>query len=373
MLVPGFFALVTVCFIVYTTFIYVDDFETKAIKVKFQDSLQSSGDIKLKGLGKSKSRSKTPGHCDPYAQPGFYDFSLPLTSNTTFQSLNKDCQVLDPSPLSYIENELDYEALRDKTAVLIGDSVDRQVLEQLCTYIKGNLTVSSQDSHDNPAKDLKSGGYPRSCYVEKYNLLISNYFFYGFDINDMWTDKTNVYLAPGDYKKRIDLAKSAIASLNRPVNVAFVNMGFWELARFDRLDTNAGLPEVHALQLKYTKEYQSNLKSFLSQVVSTILPKSSSTRVIYRETHYPHDESGPFFTSPSTVNRKHRFNRFKVNQLNQIARKVVSSNSKYEFWPIGSQIRDIPVGEYMMDDLHPKTIGAVALWGNAILEYIARS
>lgn len=373
LLVPGLFALITLSFIVYTTFIYEDTFEKKAIKMDFKDSSHASEPLKIKRPTQPKSESKGSDHCDPYSQPGFYDFVSPLLSNITYRSLNKDCQVLDPSPLSYIENDLDYEALRDKTAVLIGDSVDRQVLEQLCSYIKGNLTISAQDSHDKPAEDPKSGGYPRMCYVEKYNLVISNYFFYGFDRDDIWTDKTNVYLEPGDYTKRIELAKSAIGSLNRKVDVAFVNVGFWELARFDRLDTNLELPEVPALREEYTKEYRANLKSFLQQVVSTILPKSSKTRLVYRENHYPQVESGPFFSSPSTINREHRFDRFKVSQLNQIARRVVEINSRYEYWPIGTQIRDIPAGEYMMDDLHPNTIGAVALWGNAILEYIARS
>lgn len=291
-----------------------------------------------------KSDTNAP-RCDPYSQFGFYDFQSPLQYNITYNSLNPSCQPLNPSPVSALENGLPFEQLQDKTAVLIGDSIDRQNLELLCPYIKGELFISDQDSHDKPAPG-SSGGYPRRCYVEKYNLSISNYFFYGFDRDSIWPDKANVFLEPGDYLKRLDLMQSALASLNRKVDVAFINVGFWELARFDRLDSNENLPEAISLRSTSVEEYQTKLTDFVEKVFA-LLPHS---RIIYRETHYPHYESGPFFSTASTVNRKHKFHRYKVNQLNQVVQYLVKKLPELEYWPIGTLVRDIPDGEYMLDD-----------------------
>lgn len=318
--------------------------------------------------------------CDPY-QLGYYDYESPLSLDIAFRSLVSDCEMLNPSPVSALKEGLPFDLLQDKTAVLIGDSVDRQNLDLLCNYINGNITISEQDSHEKPAPGT-SGGYPHLCYVEKYNLSISNYFFYGFDQESLFKDKEMVFLEPGDYLDRISLAQSAIKSLKRKVDIAFINVGFWELARIDRLDSNKNKPEAVALRRDFVNEYQTKLSDFINRIAN-ILPNS---RLVYRETHYPMFETGPFFSTSDTINRKHKFNKFKVHQINQVARLLAESSS-IGFWPIGSHVRDIPFGEYMVDDrkylsvstyfanslVHPKISGAVALWGNSMLDYIARS
>lgn len=282
--------------------------------------------------------------CDPFAQPGFYEYTSPLDINIKYKSLNTSCEPFDPSPVSALKEGLPFELLQDKTAVLIGDSVDRQNLDILCTYIGGKTTISDQDSHEKAAPG-ESGGYPRLCYVEKYNLSISNYFFYGFDQDSIWTDKENVFLEPGDYLKRIGLAEKAIGSLHRQVDVGFINVGFWELARIDRLDANKKVPEAAALRADYLTEYQTKLKDFLIRIAK-ILPKS---RLIFRETNYPMIDTGPFFSTPDTINRKHRFHNFKVRQINEVA-KLLTREAQVEFWPIGSLVRDMPPGDFMLDD-----------------------
>lgn len=319
--------------------------EKKKVKPKFKlddkKNPKSTGDSK-DPLPLSIKNSEM--HCDPYSQFGYYDYQNPLQYNISFKSLDPDCQPLDPSPISVLEKSLPFDLLRDKTAVLIGDSVDRQNLELLCPYINGNLTTSDQDSHHKTPPG-SSGGYPRLCYVEKYNLSISNYFFYGFDQDSIWTDKENVFLEPGDYLKRIDLAGSAMKSLGRKVDIAFINVGFWELARFDRLDHTTNVKEVMILRSEYVQEYQKKLEDFFSRI-KKLLPQS---RLVYRETHYPASETGPFFSTADTINRKHKFNRFKVHQINQVARLLIEK-FKIDYWPIGTNVRDIPVGDYMLDD-----------------------
>lgn len=304
-------------------------------------------DSKKKGKEKEKppiEKASNLKQCDPYAQPGYFDYQHPLQYNITYISLNPDCQPLDPSPISALEEGRAFPDLQDKTAVLIGDSVDRQNLELLCTHIGGDLTIADQSTHDKEAPGT-SGGYPRLCHVKKYNLTISNYFFYGFDQESLWTDKDNVFLEPGDYLKRIDLAESAIKSLKRKVDIAFVNVGLWELARFDRLDHNNKVPECMSLRSEYTKEYQTKLKDFLARI-KKVLP---GTRLVYRECHYPSFDTGPFFSTADTINRKHKFHTYKIHQINQIARTLTKSASM-EYWPIGTHVRDIPDGEFMLDD-----------------------
>lgn len=99
------------------------------------------------------------------------------------------------------------EALKEKTVLLLGDSLERMLLQDLCSKLLGNFTVHPPDSYAIPITKAKpSGGLPRSCSVAgpsgQQGLTLINYFFYGYDDKDVWRDKPATWSFPPKYSDR---------------------------------------------------------------------------------------------------------------------------------------------------------------------------
>lgn len=375
-LVPVLFVILMLGFIYKS--MYADEmFESvNRVPLQFEDTDQKQeAKLELKNLKSGKNSSKANNkekikkqsrkYCNVFQQPGYY---LPPVSDSMLYHSLTDCKPMDPAPLDLLGSpENDIPSLRNKTVLLVGDSVDRSLVEMLCKKLDGKLTITTPtsfyDENIEKKDDQVSGGYSRVCYYEPYDLWFGNYFFYGFDTtDDLWLDKTT-YLPPGDYKKRLKLFKQALGTLDRDVDLVTVNMGFWELARFDRLDSQKGSEASRTLPDEQIKEYKSNLGWFKLQIDNLF----HGSRIVYREMHYPYVTTAPFFASSSTIDRKYKTDPFKVRQLNEVA-----SATFKETWPVGELIRDLPVEEYMVDDLHFNLKG-LGIWGNGILEYLSRS
>lgn len=102
--------------------------------------------------------------------------------------------------------------LRGKTIALLGDSVDREHTEHLCMFAQGVLEPILEDHwlspdlprgrQDRPGKPKGIGwedngsGRPYLCTIEKYDLKILNFFFYGLSDEDGWLVQDSGHFYP---------------------------------------------------------------------------------------------------------------------------------------------------------------------------------
>lgn len=310
-------------------------------------------------------------NCDPYALPGYIDYDKNNFNKTHWVGYNDDCKAIHPPPILQLRDGMDFPDLKDKSVLFIGDSVDRQNAAFSCEMIGQDVKVTYQRDYKDEVTDpgKMSGGHPRYCYSPEYNMTLSTFFFFGFDTDEIWHDKKKSYLLPGGVWERMKLLEEIVESRphHNDLELIVLNVGFWELARYDRLDGYAGITESIYLTEEQVREYVVNLEKFVLEV-QKILPNS---RIVFRQMHSPRAQQGSFFND-GTSDRHNRFHSNKVRQLNSAAKHVMDQMG-LEFWHVGDFVRAIPENQYMFDDLHPGPIGAAMLWGNSILEYLART
>jgi hypothetical protein len=145
--------------------------------------------------------------CDPYLEPGHLHINNKSVSKTYYESFNPNCV---PGPGSWIErvkssaeSGFPIPELQNKELLNIGDSVDRTVIMRLCNHLGVHTNVHPLHTFQETTEET-NGGLARSCYIPHLNLTLANWFFYGYDETDMWTDKKNTYQAPGEYSRRYD-------------------------------------------------------------------------------------------------------------------------------------------------------------------------
>jgi hypothetical protein len=332
--------------------------------------------------------------CNPYSGSIYLHLNNTKPLESTFASFSS-CQPTQPpwlnqliltkpiAPGSIGRGSPPIQELTNKTLLLIGDSVDRFLVTDLCSLIGGVLTIHPINSFSLPASDEEKDnkGLPRSCFLESHNLTLANYFFYGYDEWDIWRDKMGTWSAPGTFEKRWEELKKAYKTLPKEPEVVTVNFGLWELARFDKLKESAEDPQE--VDQGFVEEYISSTEGLLRRVRELA---GNKARVVWRQMHTPKIEDGSYWVDKKTGkggNRK-RFAARKVRVLNLAAGEVVarvnerererkSKGNKIDWWQVGDLMAPYPHGWWLRDDIHPNpTMGAV-VWGGGVLEFLART
>jgi hypothetical protein len=138
-----------------------------------------------------------PVECDPYQMPGSLLFDQNF-ENPRYESFDDECKPAAKSWISRIQEsfakELPIPELQNKEVLLIGDSVDRETVQHLCTEL--GLKASQHKIFSYQAADTGQEAHllqsvPNSCVVKHLNLTISNWFFYGFDEDNIWSTPKN--------------------------------------------------------------------------------------------------------------------------------------------------------------------------------------
>lgn len=324
------------------------------------------------------------------------------------------------------------ENLKNKKVVMFGDGFDRDQVVHMCSGIGGRLSITELDNMNKvykvkgeEKKDLfLTNGLnpvlPRRCEFEKYGLSISNFYLFGLssvlmaqaneeqEIAEM-LENSILQINSKKKQERIDFIEyykshlfswkdllpkymSAIESVypEKNVDVVFINFGIADLIFYGYLSSKQALNKVShrisgtkSLPDDQINHFKNNLSEFISELKKQF---PASTRFIYRELQYvPYSDfwtsrassqawkDATSFYSSSSSNGGMVLSPHKVNQLNQIA-KAVSTEKEIEFWPIGSLTRDLPP-RMIWDDQSTTTTrdAALSLWGEGILEYIART
>jgi len=279
---------------------------------------------------------------------------------------------------------------------------------------------------------------PRSCFIDgpsgRQGLVLMSYFFYGYDENDMWRDKVSTWSEPPRFKDRWEMfefeaypsifgEEGVLAGRYGP-DLVVVNMGFWELARFDRLDEQQQFREgVDERDLvdpvtvgeEFVKEFIGKTVEVLGRVRRLV---GGTARIRWRQMHTPTISTGPYFIDYNTGTKKKsrgRFTPVKIKVLNEAAEwacEVASGNEverrrrerggkghwesrkgswwrrvgeeevqdeggdedgRITVWPVGELMAPWPTGQWLRDDIHPTDSAGVMVWGGGVFEYLART
>lgn len=113
---------------------------------------------------------------------------------------------LDPEQKDY--NLIDDlgEWVRDKTILLIGDSVHRNTVEWICGYKNWTLSTGSYLSKEGWVNCAEYKGCTKICTSQEYNLTIVNAFMVGLNPDELLRERTKDHFPTDqtmDPKKRI--------------------------------------------------------------------------------------------------------------------------------------------------------------------------
>ena len=118
---------------------------------------------------------------------------------------------------------------------MVGDSVDRNNLRYFCELVNStglrvtpmtNLSEVAMGDTDLDPANIDPGDLtkPRVCRIEEYDFEIINFFHYGMQEKEIWSDK-NVYTPPGVIEKRIPMLKDLFGDYGRRPDMIIVASG----------------------------------------------------------------------------------------------------------------------------------------------------
>ncbi len=204
----------------------------------------------------------------------------------------------------------------NRTVLLVGDMVDRSLVESFCSltggkfeavnrdHAWGKLALTSVPSEVSKGTDSPSYQMAHYCYVPEYDFLLTSVYHYGTDEEATWTSLP-IYHSPALFEDRVQhLYKKYLESAANPVaasaslpsprksatpDLIFYHSSFWDLARWAKADIDAGRSAVsdvtEARLLDWRKRNVDMLHS-LSQTFGADVP------IVWRSTHYPTDNAG---------------------------------------------------------------------------------
>jgi len=328
----------------------------------------------------------TDPSCDPFVS-AFVALNRSKPIRTTFSSLHPDCKPANPSWFAQLKLSADAPivALQNRTVLFVGDSVDRFLVDDVCRLLQGNLVLHPVTTYASSVSGAPTGagGLPRTCQISgpsgRQNLTLASYFFYGYDVADLWRDKKATWAPPANFPPRWAAFARAYGTLFRPGSLAgsrpdlvVANVGLWELARFDRLHERAhnGVAAPTTLPAEFVDAFVEDTVDFLARVRKLVGPQAA---VRWRQMHTLWSAEGSYFTQAGKKHGRPRFSPVKVAALNAAAKEAVRRAGGVGWWPVGEMILPWPAEWWLRDAIHQSgTVGAV-VWGGGVLEYLART
>ncbi|KAF1988608.1 hypothetical protein K402DRAFT_452815 [Aulographum hederae CBS 113979] len=323
--------------------------------------------------------------CDPWSSPShlYLNTTHPLSSR--LHTYNPSCQPASPPWISQIQSTLQTKtpipALANKEVLLVGDSVDRRILFDLCNATLGLPFQSRSLYNFSEPNTNATGGVPHTCSIPQLNLTLSNFFFYGFDETDMFKG-LGPYCPPGRFTERFELLKRTLKTLpsGGTPDLVVVNVGLWELLRHHVLAERTDAVDPLDLHEDFQREFLDNAVKFLREIREAIGPKP---RIRFRENHTPSpspnagDEN--FITDEKVANGKKRvrYTSVRMGTLNALIEEAVRRANEegmdVGMWFVGRAMRVWPPKMWVEDDCHPKKGILAGVWGEGLLEMVARA
>ncbi|GAA5833170.1 hypothetical protein JCM9279_001446 [Rhodotorula babjevae] len=388
----------------------------------------------------SRVRSSKPA-CDPYSSFGTLQIDDDDADRSSWAPFDASCQ--PPNFLAKLRDVTlhhhhaseayahasDFEWLHNKTALLIGDSVSRELVENFCILMGEEFEVLRPGHHWSPPAPLRepvkakhapgrpsrlhSRGFrvvrdasrPRICYVPKLDFLLVSVFHFGLDQEDYWRDspmRMPQYESPGMFEHRLHdsiqpLVENIRADGRRTApDYVEVSSGMWDLARWAEQDMAAGRSTTDELSKDRVTWYRFRVGQVMDRV-RTAFPQAKSH--VWRTMHYPTDQVAEqdYFLdkiNPRSANASTPepplFAHSRVHQIDQLVRGLVLPSTSAQAASASPRVGDaddavvsnVPHPEFRLnefgtllkgheaharDRLHGAPIPAHVLWSDIML------
>lgn len=293
-------------------------------------------------LNQHQHHPHTPSHAcsDPYYQFGSLHVDLTRREENNWVPFNKQCQPprlmaslahmvgsdIDSdwspstSPSTLTDEYEDVNFARNRTILVMGDSIARETVKYFCNFL-GQDVVNLSDEHPwspfaEPEPDLNGGhnkhrkrapresSLPNVCYIPSIDLMIIQSFHFGMDTESFFAMKEQ-YNPPNNYEDRLrvhgrnilnlisntektDAPLSFQDAVPRPSSepdLVEVSSSLWDLARFARIDIEDDVSTLTDLTHDRLAFYTDRMSDMLESTLSEF-PQS---QVVWRTSHYPSD------------------------------------------------------------------------------------
>ncbi|GAA6022874.1 hypothetical protein JCM11491_007027 [Sporobolomyces phaffii] len=323
----------------------------------------------------SRIRMAAKGSCDPYASFGTLQVDPNDADRNRWIPFDPTCQppnflaklrarALDPSSNAH---PTEFAWLHNKTALLIGDSISREHVENFCQLmgeesevVRPNhrwaagpapmrAPVKASHSIERPHR-LNGRGYrvvrdasrPRVCYIPKFDFLLISVMHFGLDQEDYWRDsRMPQYSSPGMFEHRlVDQITPLIAHVRADgrrsaPDYVEITSGTWDLARWAEQDVLAQRPTEQALSQDRLTWYRFRVGQMMDKV-RTAFPEAKAK--VWRSLHYPTDQVAEYDyfmdkINPGSSNGSRgateppSFSHNRIHQLDQAVRSLVLPSS----------------------------------------------
>ncbi|GAA5902560.1 hypothetical protein JCM6882_009317 [Rhodosporidiobolus microsporus] len=347
--------------------------------------------------------------CEPYSSFGTLQVDSNDADRNKWQPFDPNCQPpnflaalrdLNLHPHPQHASFADFAWLHNKTALVIGDSISREHVENFCqlmgeesevvrpshrwasTAAPQRAATKAQHLLERP-KRLNSRGFrvvrdasrPRVCYIPRFDFLLVSVFHFGLDQEDYWRDsRMPQYAAPGLFEHRLsDQVQPLLANIRadgRPSAPDYVEItsGMWDLARWAEQDVAAQKDTTEALTQDRLTWYRFRVGQMMDKVrVAFPNAKAKVWRTMpyakdqVAEYDYFMDKINPRSAESTSGSEPAYFSHNRINQLDQAVRSLVlppsptPSSSPRVASPDDQAEVDVPHPEFRLNE-----------WGNLL-------
>ncbi|GAA6050303.1 hypothetical protein JCM3770_002953 [Rhodotorula araucariae] len=354
----------------------------------------------------SRVRSSAKPTCDPYSLAGTLQINEDDVDRSQWSPFDPTCQ--PPNFLAKLRDYTlhhhhasseyavasDFTWLQNKTALLIGDSVSRELVENFCILLGEESEVirpghhwaahspirapaKAQHSVDRP-KRLKQRGFrvvrdasrPRICYIPKLDFLLVSVFHFGVDQEDYWRDsRMPQYAAPGLLDHRLTdeilplIGQIRADGRRTAPDYVEVSSGMWDLARWAEQDIAAGRNPTEPLSKERLTWYRFRAGQVMDRVRAAF-PHAKAR--VWRGMHYPTDQLAEYDYFMDKINPRTemstnasepiRFAHNRIHQLDTVIRGLVlpSPAASSSSPAVGSAADDAAAAAEKSDVPHPE-------------------
>lgn len=294
--------------------------------------------------------------------------------------------------------------LQNRTVLLVGDALDRAMVQNLCTMLgTSSVSVTADHAFGGALKNVDSETPPGDtlladyCYIDQFDALFTSFYHYGTETSNVWHRQPTFY-PPQRFEARMEeLLSVYLQSLKAPrsvaslplrrngVDLAVFSSGLWDLATWAMEDAQMGLVTSQDLTEQRIKNWRARTVDMITSLQKTVgnarvawrslpLPAPDahgSVRALLeslRASFKPTDDSNdrPFVYA----NRVAQLNNARTASLYLDGRDTVrGTNGRLWSSQVHPQLGDIPLAEITLgqESPAPHTVFNVGLVPDAML------
>ncbi|GAA5820675.1 hypothetical protein JCM11251_003107 [Rhodosporidiobolus azoricus] len=348
--------------------------------------------------------------CEPYSSFGTLQVDSNDADRNKWQPFDPNCQPpnflaslreLNLHPHPQHASFSDFAWLHNKTALIIGDSISREHVENFCqlmgeesevvrpshrwasTAAPKRAATKAQHLLERPTRlnprgfrVVRDASRPRVCYIPRFDFLLVSVFHFGLDQEDYWRDShMPQYTAPGLFEHRLtDQIQPLLANIraegrSSAPDYVEVTSGMWDLARWAKQDIAAQKDTTELLTQDRLTWYRFRVGQMMDKVRAAF-PNAKAK--VWRTMHYPKDQVAEFDYFMDKINPRSAessaatepafFSHNRINQLDQAVRSLVLPSSASASSPSSSPSpadqadeADVPHPEFRLNE-----------WGNLL-------